>query len=46
VQIGRAKFFLPRGMPGGGYTQAQLNHIERHCDCCGLDLFPIDSFYS
>ena len=35
-------FFIPHGLGGGGYTQAQLNEIEQTLACHGFDLLPLD----
>lgn len=35
-------FFIPRELTTGGYTQAQLEEIERALACHGFDLLPLD----
>lgn len=36
------KFFIPRALADGGYTQAQLEYIELWLQFYGLDLLPLD----
>jgi hypothetical protein len=35
-------FFIPRELAGNGYTQAQLEEIERTLAYLGFDLLPLD----
>jgi hypothetical protein len=35
-------FFIPHELTGDGYTQAQLEEIERTLACHGFDLLPLD----
>ena len=35
-------FFIPHALAGDGYTQAQLEEIERTLAYLGFDLLPLD----
>lgn len=39
-------FFIPKPLAaGGGYTQAQLDEIERALACLGIDLLPLPNLH-
>ena len=37
-------FFIPHELHPAGYTQAQVEEIERSLACLGIDLLPLDPY--